>query len=153
MPHFVWSSEFELGIPVIDGQHRRIIDYINRVYDVLEHDPDQARINAVLTDLVDYTFSHLTFEEAMLEEIGYGDFDSHQLAHRTFTKLIETLRQRALQGESVGAELAAFLNNWLITHIMAEDAGYVDAVQAHLAGSEAGRRRYWLHKAVTRYFQ
>ena len=153
MPHFVWTSEYELGISVIDSQHKRIIDYINRIDDILTEHTSQSEMKDILTHLVDYTFSHLAFEEAMLEEIGYQDFDAHQLTHKTFTKLIENLRQRALQGEPVGAELAAFLKNWLITHIMSEDARYVDAVNAYLLGNEAGRRRYWLHKTVTRYFQ
>ena len=153
MAHFVWSSEYELGISVIDSQHKRIIDYINRIDDVLNDHTSQEEMNDILTNLVDYTFSHLAFEEAMLEEIGYEDFHGHQLTHKTFTRLIENLRQRAVAGEAVAAELAAFLRNWLITHIMAEDARYVDAVNEYLLGNEAGRRRYWLHKTVTRYFQ
>ncbi|MBA55144.1 MAG: hypothetical protein CMK89_11880 [Pseudomonadales bacterium] len=153
MPHFVWSSEYELGIPVIDAQHKRIIEYINRIDDVLSNDTSQEAMNAILTNLVDYTFSHLAFEEAMLEEIGYEDFHGHQLTHKTFTRLIENLCHRARQGEPVAAELAAFLRNWLLTHIMSEDARYVEAVHEYLLGNEAGRRRYWLHKTVTRYFQ
>ena len=153
MPHFVWSSEYELGISVIDSQHKRIIEYINRVYDALDNEPNSEMISDVLTHLVDYTFSHLAFEEAMLEEVGYQDFDAHQLTHKTFSKLIDNLKKRAAQGEAVGAELAAFLNDWLISHIMSEDAKYVPAVKAHLLGNEAGRRRLWMHRAVTRYFQ
>lgn len=153
MPHFVWSSEYELGISVIDSQHRRIIDYINQVYATMEREQNPKVINRILTDLVDYTFSHLAFEEAMLEEIGYSEYHAHKLTHRTFGKLIDNLRQRAEQGEAVGVELAAFLNNWLISHIMVEDAQYVDAVKVHLAGQEAGRRRLWLHRAVGKYFQ
>ncbi len=153
MPHFIWSSEYELGISVIDAQHQRIIHYINRVYDTLENESSQDEINDILTHLLDYTYSHLAFEEAMLEEIGYEELSEHQLTHNTFTKLIENLRKRADCGENVGAELAAFLNNWLIFHIMVEDAKYVDAVSEHLAGQEAGKRRLWLHRAVTKYFQ
>jgi len=153
MPHFVWTDEYELGIPVIDSQHKRIIDYINRVYDALENDANQDEINEVLTHLVDYTFSHIAFEEAMLEEVDYEDLSAHQLTHKTFTRLIENLRFRAQQGEAVGAELAAFLKNWLLSHIMSEDLRYVDAVNAYLNGGEPERRHRWLHRAVTRYFQ
>jgi hypothetical protein len=29
MPQIPWTSELEIGIGVIDGQYRRIVDYIN----------------------------------------------------------------------------------------------------------------------------
>ncbi len=153
MPHFVWSSEYELGISVIDSQHKRIIDYINSTYDVIDRGANVEEISDILLQLVDYTFSHLAFEEALLEEIGYQDFDGHQLAHRTFSKLIDNLCKRAAKGEDIGAELASFLQNWLITHIMQEDAKYVDAVNTYLAQNGANRGQTWLHRAVTKYFQ
>ncbi len=153
MTHFVWSSEYELGIDVIDLQHQRIVDYINRIYTIVDAGSDDAELSEILTHLVDYTFSHLAFEEAMLEEIGYGDFHAHQLGHRAFSQLIEKLQQRADNGENVGRELATFLQDWLITHIMVEDAKYVDAVSASLLGKQAGARRQWLREAVSKYFQ
>lgn len=153
MSHFVWSSEYDLGIEVIDQQHKRIIDYINRVYEALDGESSQQEINAILKYLVDYTFSHLAFEEAMLEEVGYQDFAAHQLTHKTFSQLINHLQRRAQQGEAVGSELATFLQDWLIAHIMVEDAKYVEAVRATLLSNDTARHRHWLRDAVCRYFQ
>ena len=153
MPHFIWSKEYELGIQVIDHQHHRIIDYINRVYDVLDSVSGEVVLDEILNDLVDYTFSHLAFEEAMLEEIGYEDFHAHQLTHSTFTRLINQLQKRAQQGEAIGAELAAFLQDWLISHIMAEDAKYVEAVRSTVLFNEPGKYQHWLRSAIGRYFQ
>jgi hemerythrin len=31
MDNFKWSADLDLGIDVIDSQHRRIVDYINEI--------------------------------------------------------------------------------------------------------------------------
>ena len=133
MTRFVWSKEYELGIDVIDHQHQRIVDYINRVYDCLESGSSNVSEKEILLNLVDYTFSHVAFEEAMLEEIDYSEIAVHRLSHQSFSRVINDLKERVEQGEKVGKELANFLQNWLIAHIMVEDAKYVDEVNSSLA--------------------
>ncbi|WP_317930451.1 bacteriohemerythrin [Halioxenophilus sp. WMMB6] len=153
MTHFVWSKEYELGIDVIDHQHMRIIDYINRVYEALNSGADESTQNEILTGLMDYTFSHLAFEEAMLEEVDYQDLSAHKLSHKAFTELVNHLQQSAKEGRAVGAELANLLQNWLIAHIMVEDAKYVPAVKTLLLKEDGVVHHGWLREAVTRYFQ
>ena len=35
MAYLDWKDELNTGIRVIDGQHRRIVDYINQLHDIV----------------------------------------------------------------------------------------------------------------------
>lgn len=153
MPRFIWSAEYELGIDVIDQQHQRIVDSINRIYDLPAAARQFETIKSLLSDLVDYTLSHFAFEEAMLEEVDYPDFQEHQLSHQHFSQLIHAMKRRCDAGEQVAVELAEFLQHWLIAHIMADDAAYAGLVKQRLLGVDPVRRKSWVQTAVARYFQ
>jgi hemerythrin len=147
----IWSKEYELGIRVIDAQHQRIVEYINEIYVLSERDA-RADVSEVLQSLVDYTFSHLAFEEAMLEDVDYSDLVEHQIAHRTFGKQVETLQKRFKQGEDVAIELAEFLRNWLLEHILTEDAAYCEIVKTKLLKIEPGVHQNWVKRTTARFF-
>ncbi|GAB3110986.1 bacteriohemerythrin [Aestuariicella hydrocarbonica] len=164
MSRFVWSKEFELGIDIIDHQHQRIVDYINQIYDISLKaqgtcgsvevtDADTADLKAVLASLVDYTLSHLAFEEALMEEAEYPELSEHQLVHRQFSELIGSLKARFDQGEEVSQRLASVLQHWLIEHIMTEDKRYAELVKHKLLGIEPDKHRHWVQQALSRHFQ
>lgn len=147
----IWSKEYELGIRVIDAQHQRIVEYINQLNDFEVH-TERAKVSEVLQSLVDYTFSHLAFEEAILEEVDYEDLIAHRIAHRTFSKQVETLQNRFLQGEEVVNELTGFLRQWLLEHILTEDAAYCDTVKTKLLAEKPDARKSWIERTTARFF-
>ena len=149
--NIIWSEEYELGISVIDGQHQRIVEYINQL-NALDAEVDRDQVSQVLHSLVDYTLSHLAFEEAMLEDIDYGSLAEHQIGHRTFEKQVATLQQRFVAGENVGHELAQFLCRWLLEHILTEDAAYCDLVKERLLSISSDAHESWIKRATARFF-
>jgi len=132
-----WTSELELGIPVIDSQHHRIVEYINQVAHALKtHSNDEIR--DVLNELVDYTLSHFAFEESLMEESGYPFCNAHKKVHRLFARRVSNFQQRATAGEDIAEELLHVLKAWLINHIKCDDRDYADVVRANM--NEAARR-------------
>jgi len=148
----VWSHEYEIGIPVIDNQHKRIVDYINAVHDLQADGESSERLREVLHHLVDYTLSHFAFEETLMEEAGYEDLIEHRLTHQAFARQIEQLRKRFNQGNEVASELAGVLQTWLLKHILNDDQDYADTVKSRMLGkrSQASGRGELL-QAVNRY--
>jgi hypothetical protein len=51
-----WTADLSIGIELIDDQHRRIVDYINRLNQAREGN-DKKAIGGVLAGLSDYTLS------------------------------------------------------------------------------------------------
>lgn len=149
----VWSQEYELGIVVIDRQHRRIVDLINDL-DRLVGLPDARQgVERVLYDLVDYTESHFDFEEALMERAGYPELDGHHHLHRQFTFHLEALRQRHLAGEDVVEPLLRMLEKWLLNHILEEDLAYTEQVRDFINGIGKERLGSWVNENVRRHFR
>ncbi len=153
MPKLVWTRDYELGIDVIDKQHQRIVHYINSLYDATEQQANREQLKDVLNNLVDYTLSHFAFEESLMEESNYPDLQGHQLTHQNFTHLIEDLKRRFNEGDSVAEELAELLQNWLINHIMNDDVAYVNLVKQNLLGMPEEKQQGWIQSKVQRYFE
>ena len=131
MAILVWVPELDTGIEEIDRQHRRIVEYINRLYE-LRSSPDREALGDVIGEMVDYTLSHFVFEEALIENAGYMFAGPHKKVHELFTRRVAEMQSRFDAGEDIAAELHGMLSRWLFNHIRNEDHGYVDAAQAYL---------------------
>ncbi|WIO73688.1 bacteriohemerythrin [Porticoccaceae bacterium LTM1] len=138
-----WSSDLELGIGVIDSQHQRIVEYINKVELAKQHHSHQELME-VLDELVDYTLSHFAFEESLMEEAGYPFFKAHKKVHALFTRRIEGYCQQAKAHQDVTDELMHTLKAWLINHIKHDDRDYSDIVKVNMV---AAAKRVKLRKA------
>ncbi|QFY90369.1 bacteriohemerythrin [Magnetovirga frankeli] len=125
MAHLQWSSALDTGIAVIDEQHKRIVLYINELYEAREA-RDEAQVGEVLTELLDYAYSHFGYEERFMREIGFPSLEAHQQSHQLFSQKVEDFVSRYEAGEDVVDDLINTLNRWLINHIKNEDGDYAD---------------------------
>lgn len=151
MQRIKWSNEFEIGINVIDAQHRRIVSYINTLADV-EGKVDRQAIAVVIDALVDYTYSHFAFEEALMEEADYEFLSVHQQTHDAFTRRISDLHQRFKDGDDVSSELGELLQTWLIDHIQSDDQSYAPKVREQYKLLDNKSNGSWISKTVNRFF-
>jgi hemerythrin len=133
MAKFIWTDQLNVGIDVIDQQHRRIVEYINQLDDARSNGMSNDEISWLLNDLVDYTISHFGFEESLQEEAKYPFLTSHKKVHELFTKRIADFQKRAEQGEDVVKGLNSLLVTWLFNHIKRDDTDYVESVKTYLA--------------------
>ena len=130
MAYLHWVPELDTGIAEIDTQHKRILDYINKLHD-LRSSPDRAALGDVIGETVDYTLSHFAFEESEIESAGYMFAGPHKKVHELFTRKVAEMQSRFDAGENVTAELHGMLSRWLFNHIRNEDHGYIDSVKAY----------------------
>jgi len=124
MSFLEWDVKYEVGVPLIDNQHRRVVDYINQLHGAVENG-DRREVMDVLDQLVEYTVAHFGFEEAMQEQGQYPRVEEHKEVHQKFTANIDQYRQRFENGEDIARKLLEELNAWFISHIQEEDADYV----------------------------
>lgn len=128
MKKLIWSDNLNTGIQVIDRQHRRIVDYINRLYESHKSGSPKEEVGAVIDELVDYTLTHFAFEETMLEDVEYAELESHKVFHDQFIQQVREIRERFEEHEIAAIELNNLMVTWLFNHILHEDAAYVSAV-------------------------
>ena len=150
MSYMKWTSDLELGIEVIDNQHRRIVEYINDLHQAIDRQ-SRAEVGEVLEQLVEYTMSHFAFEESLLDEAGYVHSKPHKRMHKLFSRKIGEYQERLEQGHDVAEELHDMLARWLLTHIRRDDADYVGSVKANMIEAivvheEKRETRGWLSR-------
>ncbi len=144
-----WTADLDTGIPIIDQQHRRIVDFINHL-EVAKNAGDKEAVKQIVYDCVDYTLSHFAFEESLQEEAGYAYCKPHKKVHELFARKVSEYQERMDLGDDVAEELHATLARWLVNHIKRDDADYVESVRASMA---PGARALAEEKKKTGWFR
>jgi len=151
MSYITWSDGLATGINVIDGQHKRIVHYINQLTDAKNLDAPEI-IGNVLNELVDYTLSHFAFEESLMDDAGYSAAAIHKRTHDAFREKIQGYQDRHKTGEDVSKELFQLLNIWLMNHIAEDDSSYVPVVKENIKGINTSDKEGWIKTKVQHYF-
>jgi hemerythrin len=150
MAYIEWNDSLDTGIDVIDNQHKRIVGYINQLEDTREHH-SMEEVGEVLDELVDYTLSHFTFEESLMEEAGYPFIKAHKRVHELFIRRVSDYMQRFKMGEDITEELHNTLKAWLINHIRNDDNDYSEIVRTQLNTGDS-RHSGWLSRNIKKIF-
>ncbi|OHC66447.1 MAG: hypothetical protein A2040_15505 [Rhodocyclales bacterium GWA2_65_19] len=125
MQAFVWNERFTTGIELVDTQHHRLVDIVNRVGDMLL-DPqlsDKTSLEDIFRELADYANTHFRDEERLMQKMGVtpAHFQHHVNNHRNFVAQLTTMwRARGLMSAPADT-LHGFLVAWLSYHILGED--------------------------------
>lgn len=150
MAHLAWGRELESGIPVIDTQHRQIVDFINELADACTTG-NRNETEQVMEGLLNYTVTHFEFEESLQEKAGYPFLKAHRRIHEIFMKKVADIRARSAQGEDVAPELLNLLNGWLVSHIKGEDRDYVESVKK-ITDSKDQEISSWMNMTLKKMF-
>jgi len=126
MALITWTNEYNIGIADIDAQHRVLCDLINKLDDSSKSGKGTIALEAVYSELTNYTVFHFNHEEALMRKAGYPDFDNHIKIHRSIVNRVNELNAQYKAGSTTAIHDAiTFLTNWLIDHIQGIDRKYV----------------------------
>lgn len=71
MQAFVWNARFETGIASVDEQHRRLVEIVNEMGEVLiDGSATEKSINDIFSKLAEYALYHFADEERLMAEAG-----------------------------------------------------------------------------------
>ena len=133
MPDFItWLNDYSVGHTTIDQQHQRIIAIINTLYTYFRENIDSHRddIPPLLNELAEYAKSHFSFEEDVLQNVGFPGLEDHRKLHVRFVEKTASLNDLAFHGfEGVPHDMFAFLKKWWLHHIRMEDMKYRPLLQ------------------------
>ncbi len=117
-----WKEEYNTGVPLMDKQHHKLIDYLNDLYHCLSSEHDREKLLKIFDNLLDYTKTHFRAEEDLMKKHKVPNFEQHKKIHDLFVDKVSenTNKLKANQRVSV-ADLYLFLKNWLVTHIENQD--------------------------------
>jgi hemerythrin len=125
MEKIVWEARFNLQIDIIDDQHRRLVDLMNRLIEIKGKDPSGEGVVEALGEMTNYLGDHFDTEEQMMIDHGYPEIETHREEHQNFVAqtayYIATYRE---SGVSLEKDILMFLQEWLIDHIQKTDQDF-----------------------------
>ena len=126
-----WEPGFEMGVEVLDGQHRMLFDVANRLYDAMQRSKGIEEIDRALAALYEYSVFHFGEEEALMGRHGFPGLEKHKRVHFEWIGKCAQLKEKQMDGSFlVSVELLRFLTNWITTHIKEDDKAFGDFMKS-----------------------
>ena len=130
MAYFSWSSDLAVGNSFIDEDHKKLIDLINRLHDVMAKGDGRGHIGKVLESLIQYTLKHFEREEKEMDRIKYVGSIAHKKEHAKLVMEVSDLQKKFQGGNSMlTMSVSQFLKDWLINHISKTDKAFATAIK------------------------
>lgn len=123
MTYLDWTDALDLGLPLLDEQHKQLFAISNDLLDAIARGEGQDILKDIFDRLKEYTQYHFKEEEAYMKKIGYNDFDAHAAEHALLLVRVNTLWRMIKSGEHISPQGASlFLSDWITEHILHRDA-------------------------------
>ena len=120
-----WKEEYSVGIKSIDEQHKRLLNLINQLQTAIDYSTGDQFEREALGELVDYTKTHFSYEEGLMRDNDYPDFEPHKAQHvAMFKKVEEVLAEYEKDHDTAMSNAVEYLKQWLINHINGTDKQY-----------------------------
>ena len=130
-----WDAKFELGIPVIDEQHKRLVSLCNHLYKEIMKSRSgdtivwEAPLKSALKEGADYVQNHFHDEEVLMAAAGYENLADHKKEHQAFAKkVLDTVNLFPNITFSDALGFVKFLYEWILSHIAHYDKLFVKSV-------------------------
>lgn len=124
MPLVTWSAEYSVNVKELDAQHHKLFDMINELHEAMRAGKGKDTASAVLAKLVEYTKTHLAYEEKLMKQHGYPGYNDQKIAHDALTRQVGEYAAKLKDGKATTIEIMNFLKEWLTKHILVTDKRY-----------------------------
>ena len=127
---YVWTNDLSVGHAHIDADHKHLYELVNTLFQAMRAGKANAVLGAILDELVDYTGTHFSREEALMQQVHFPGYAEHKSAHDALVKEVRALQMRFKGGSiTLSLDVFKFLSDWLRNHIMTYDVQLGAAVQ------------------------
>lgn len=132
MQFIQWDSRFDIGVNEMNGEHKEIMNLMNRLYELNEKRANKLELTVAIKNLAEYTVKHFKDEETYMASIKYPDLEKHKAIHQNLLNNLKLHQDKFEKGSGmVDNDFFAFLKLWLSAHIQGIDMKYGDYVRQH----------------------
>ena len=123
---FAWKEEFNIGVDVIDKEHKKLFKIINKLFAFKEDEETrQWACREGIKFFKGHAVNHFSDEEAYMDSIQYEGAEQHKRLHEGFREnTLPALEQELEQSGYASDAIEHFLGvcaGWLIGHTLTED--------------------------------
>ena len=120
-----WNSEFEIGNPIIDSQHKELFTNAVKLQHAIENNEVKEVIDELMSFLGDYTVSHFNDEEELMTAENYTFAERQKRQHINFLKAYKLLKEE-INSNTMSKTYLMFrtqvlLIDWIVNHVLKED--------------------------------
>ncbi len=116
-----WRSNLSVGVASIDDEHQLLIGVLNQLIEARDTPTEYTIADRVLRDLFAYADYHFEHEEELMATYDYPELSSHMTQHAQFIARLRQLDLGLSIGDARVEDLARFVLNWFVAHIMVTD--------------------------------
>lgn len=133
MDMFTWNDEFNVGVELINDQHKKLIQLINKLSEAMSAGKSSEVLGSVLKEIIKYGIYHFDTEEELFDKYDYDDVVAHKEEHTSFKTTASQLMIDYEAGNyRVSVETLQFLKGWITKHIKTTDMKYKDFLSSRL---------------------
>ncbi len=120
-----WSAQYEVGSPLVDGQHKILFDKINKLEQMVKAPVINKKDADILVEFLgSYAVSHFKFEEQCMDQHKCPAAAQNKAAHaqfvETFTGWKKDYMAKGATKDTLG-KLHSVASGWIQSHIMKID--------------------------------
>ncbi len=131
----VWQDRFNIGVDVIDKEHKKLFSILNKLFASKRQD-EKSRwaCQEGIKYFREHAMKHFAEEEVYMASISYSGFETHRLVHDNFRKnTLPSLEKELNQSNYSEEAIDHFLGvcaGWLIGHTLTEDRAITGRVES-----------------------
>lgn len=108
------------GIQKIDNEHKEIIENVNHLYEIKNH--EKQEILKSYDSLLEKLKNHFNSEEKFMMEHKSVNYISHKLEHdRAYNKYLSYYLSFKSSKNSFDSEILLSMRNWIESHLVKKD--------------------------------
>ncbi len=123
-----WKPDYEMGVLIIDEQHRGIVAAINSLYYATQHGMGGAMLPHVVGLVTEYASIHFRTEEELFGKCGFPDEEEHRELHAALSRKTVSVGRNSVENRDP-REFLHFMRDWWVEHICNADMAF----KKHLA--------------------
>ncbi len=122
MPTPDWSDVLNIGLPILDEQHKQLFAIADDLLSAIARGEGEAVLKDIFDRLKSYTKYHFKEEEEYMRRIGYPKAEEHAAEHVLLMMRVNTLWRLIENGEIISPKgVSLFVSDWIVEHIMDKD--------------------------------
>lgn len=125
------EEKYLLGIPEIDAQHRELADLVAKFKASIERKDQRHLIHPVLRRLYHLLLQHFTYEESLMDMIGYAELAQHRKTHQGILRLLNDYLEHPV-APSDHEYFSNLIGDKVLAHLMEHDVQMIDAIKEKL---------------------
>ncbi|WP_051906306.1 enoyl-CoA hydratase-related protein [Methylomarinum vadi] len=119
MVHFMWQDSYAFDDEKIDREHKDFFELAEKLIHIT-HKPE---LLGAIDELMQHVRVHFADEEAIMQKVGFRDFENHVREHRMMLEQLLMLTHKIELDACHREELQDFLDKWT-NHILHSDMAF-----------------------------